>query len=77
MKGQFIQKSCNKSQKKMEIYFYFVCMSVFPICVCVYHLHAGFTQMPEEDTGFLNTGVSDSCEPLCCCRKLNLGLLEE
>jgi hypothetical protein len=40
-------------------------------------MHEYCWRMPEEDTRFLGTGITDGSEPPCRCWELNLGPLEE
>lgn len=37
-------------------------MSVLLVFMCIYHIHAYYLQIPEEDVGAKGTGVTDGCE---------------
>ena len=56
----------------------FICTSVLPACMSMYHMHAFCPQGSEKGIGYHGTGVVDGCEPiLCICLELNLDPLEE
>jgi hypothetical protein len=55
---------------------HFMCMSVLPACVYVYHVcsaHGGQKSVSD----LLELWVTDGCEPLCECWELNPGPLQE
>lgn len=53
-----------------------LCMDVFSwMYVCIPH-NLQCLERPEEDIGFPETGVSDSCKPPCVCWESNPGSLE-
>lgn len=55
---------------------YFMCMSILPACIYVYHICVCLCLWKsEEDTGSHGTGVADSWEPPC--RYWNLVPLKE
>jgi hypothetical protein len=53
-----------------------MCMSILLLCMCVHHIHVWNLQKQEEDIGWPETGVTDSCEPPCEFWELNLSPLE-
>lgn len=58
---------------KRFIYFCLVCMSVMPSCMSVHHMlavHRGQERISDPPR------ITDCCEPLCGCWKLNPGPLE-
>ena len=50
-------------------------MSVFPVCMCVYHAHAWYPQRSKEVVSSPRTGVIDGCGALCGCWEPKLGPL--
>ena len=47
--------------------FIFMFMCVLPVCMSVYHVHAGCSRRPEEGIKSSGTEVIDSCELPCRC----------
>lgn len=41
---------------------YFICMSVFAVCMYVYHIHARCPQRSEEGIDSPGSGVMDGCK---------------
>lgn len=54
-----------------------MCTGVLPLCLPIHHMHAWCPQRPEEDAGSPGTGVTEDCELLCECSKLNPGPFQE
>jgi hypothetical protein len=54
-----------------------LCVWVFCLDMCVYHLQSWCPQKPEEGIRFPGFGVTDGCELLCGFWELNLGAVEE
>ena len=52
-------------------------MSVLPVCMPVYHVHAWCAWRSGERKGSLGTRVIDCCEPSSQYQESNLGSLEE
>lgn len=52
-------------------------MSVFPVCMYVYHIHPWYPQKSEEGIKFPGTGVTVGWEPRCGCWEPNPVPLEE
>ena len=51
---------------------YCLCMSVFPLCMSVRHVHVRtwYPWRPAEGVGSSGTGVIDSCKVPCGCQEL-------
>jgi hypothetical protein len=54
-----------------------MCISVWPVCMPVYHVHAWYLRRREETIRFSGTGFKDGCELTCECWELNIGPLKE
>lgn len=39
-----------------------MCMSILLVFMCIYHIHAYYLQIPEEDVGAKGAVVTDGCE---------------
>lgn len=52
-------------------------MSILPVCMYVFHVHAWYLWKSEEGIGSLYIGVIDGYGPLCECWEWILGPLQE
>ena len=57
--------------------FYFMHLSVFLVCMFLYHAHALCPWSSEECVRYHETGILDGCEPPCGWWELHPGSLQE
>jgi hypothetical protein len=53
------------------LFIYFMCVSVLPACMSVYHVCAWCPQGSEDGAEFTAAGVVGGCKPLCGCWEPN------
>lgn len=61
--------------KKYIYLFHFMCINISPICVCMYHMHAGCLQRSKESIRSPENGVTELWVS-CVCWEPNLDSLQ-
>jgi hypothetical protein len=62
---------------KFSLDFFYVCLSIWSMCLSMYHVYAWHLRRSEGRVGSTETGVTSVHEPPCICWDQSLCAVEE